>query len=427
MNKKKLFLSLIVLFSSFQILFSQSYKDGKCYKIVYDFYEKMMDTVAIKTPLPNFEEYNDKLKEVVNKYKPTAEEIDHCLALAMFFDESNEWVQLFHSMGGDLKKNLILTLKFYDRKALKNFDYAMKNIESVADESSNIVYYLPHYNTYDVKIWKRLLDKGLDLNAKNDDGISVLAESAGMLVGSNLDFIKFLIDNGYDYNAKTKSGKSLITAARYTDKKEIKDYLESFNKIELWNGFYDTMTFEEVREKADKLFNTAGRDVSRLFNTDYDWGFNGPCKNGDDSRRFATPDKVLAYYPGAKEYYQKSLGNGRGAVEFYFYKNKLSGVKIVWDIEFDVILKGAIEKYGNEYKREDTSIGEWHSPKPVRVAHWYRLDGKEIIVSELYGNFFAAFSTKAAIKYHEEKAKERAELERKEKLEKEQKNSKLVF
>ena len=61
-----------------------------------------------------------------------------------------------------------------------------------------------------LEIVKLLIDKGADINAKDDIGQTVLIDAAW---GGSLDVVKFLIDKGLDVNAGNQGGMTVLMGA----------------------------------------------------------------------------------------------------------------------------------------------------------------------------------------------------------------------
>lgn len=201
----------------------------------------------------------------------------------------------------------------------------------------------------------------------------------------------------------------------------------SFNVFctELWNGFTDEMRKTQVIAKANKLLDCTGIDMTNQFDEDYEWTMNGPCSGYDDSRRFPTPDCTIVYRSKLNQYLQTYSMYDRGNVQFYFYKNRLCGVRVDWNIPYDTIYKSAVEKYGENYKREDWSIHDSFGFATCRICHWY-LQDKEVIVSELY-DCLAVFSNELSQQFKMDREKKEAERIKKEQEENYNRSQKLVF
>ena len=194
---------------------------------------------------------------------------------------------------------------------------------------------------------------------------------------------------------------------------------------ELWNGFTDEMTIEQVLSKGNKLFGCNGQNYTEQFTPEYKWLDNGPCHWRDDSARFPTPEYVIAYRSKQTQYSQDFI-YGRGNIEFYFYKGKLSGVRVFWNIDYETVYNSAIKNYGTNYKKEDYSTGDWYSPIIVKVCHW-NLDNKEVFLSGSYNCDISIFSNKATDLFNSNKKKAQDEKLKKEAEEKQYRNEQLVF
>lgn len=193
---------------------------------------------------------------------------------------------------------------------------------------------------------------------------------------------------------------------------------------ELWNGFTDDMTIEQVYAKGNKLFGCNGENLTKEFTPEYKWLDNGPFHYREDSAHFPTPEYVITYNSRQSQYRQH--GDWRGNIQFYFYNRKLSGVKVSWDIDYETVYNSAVTNYGNKFIKEDYSIGNLYSPTIVRVCHWI-LENKEVFLSGSDAGDIFVFSNKATELFNINKKKAQEEELRKEAEDKQYQNQQLVF
>jgi ankyrin repeat protein len=71
---------------------------------------------------------------------------------------------------------------------------------------------------------KNLLNKGSDVNAKMDGGVTPLMVAS---VHGNLEIVNLLLDKGADINAKTDKGNSALDFAGYRSSREMVNLLKA--------------------------------------------------------------------------------------------------------------------------------------------------------------------------------------------------------
>ena len=74
-----------------------------------------------------------------------------------------------------------------------------------------------------IKTVRVLIEKGANVNAKDDDGDTALAYAA--IRGASVNVIKELLNAGADVNIKNKGGKTAVVLAREQGKHEIVELL----------------------------------------------------------------------------------------------------------------------------------------------------------------------------------------------------------
>ncbi len=192
------------------------------------------------------------------------------------------------------------------------------------DSRKNTALFYAIKNNY-VEISKELLAKGASISINGDKG-DTLAE----LVGENEEMLALLKKHGY------KPAPA-----------------------ELWNGFTDEMTKNQVIARANKLLNSEGVDLSREIDKDISGGIPHIFYEHYYLNDFATPDTLIGYFSKNKEF---SDYGGR-TVEFYFYENHLYAVHVDWNLDLkNEIIRKAKENYGNEYELiKETNTWTWPS------------------------------------------------------------------
>ena len=82
--------------------------------------------------------------------------------------------------------------------------------------------YYPLMNASDNEELKRLLENGVDINAKNGDGYTALMDASSK---GNLEKVKLLIENGANIEVKDNKGDTALILASYCRRLEIIKYL----------------------------------------------------------------------------------------------------------------------------------------------------------------------------------------------------------
>lgn len=115
---------------------------------------------------------------------------------------------------------------------------------------------------------------------------------------------------------------------------------------ELWNGFTDEMTKNQVIARANKLFPKSNSYDTTVHYKNFDefYQFYRPFSNDN----FPYSDSVIGYFVYTNEF---SNNGNNGNIKFFFYDNHLTGIVITWNEELgDAILQKAKENYGNNFK-----------------------------------------------------------------------------
>ena len=104
-----------------------------------------------------------------------------------------------------------------------------------------------------LEIVKNLIKQGADINAKDDDGNTVLMWSSRE---GHLDIVKFLIDKGADIEIKNSNGESalMINAKSTGSLKVIKYLLDNGADINAENAYGETAyTYIKINNMLDDL------------------------------------------------------------------------------------------------------------------------------------------------------------------------------
>lgn len=152
--------------------------------------------------------------------------------------------------------------------------------------------------------------------------------------------------------------------------------------FELWNGFTDDMTPEQVLERGNKLFECEGREP--VF---FNWLDNLPYDYADNRNlRFPEPDYVI-FYPYFKD---GEIKIKDCKIKFFFYKKKLFGIFLdspkegllgggfesVFDMFCNKLIKGRGKFYSEDFKSpiyDQLFGGGWKNTGEYdyyHIRHW---------------------------------------------------------
>ena len=109
----------------------------------------------------------------------------------------------------------------------------------------------PHKGTENLEIMKILLDEGADINAKNDDGSTLLSFSSAH---GRLELIQFLINNGADVNAGSGDKVPIFRAIYNNDPNVIKALINAGAEIDRIDSTGETPLFYTI-------FNDVNPDI----------------------------------------------------------------------------------------------------------------------------------------------------------------------
>jgi hypothetical protein len=131
----------------------------------------------------------------------------------------------------------------------------------------------------DVEEVRELLEKGADVNAKNNDGWTPLHDAAGH---DHVDFARLLVENGADVNAKNNDGKTPIDIAREKGHNDIVKLLE-LPTLELLGFENDGIEAERWGRLRIKLRANKPVTVRVELSGDVDWLNPGVMKLSGES------------------------------------------------------------------------------------------------------------------------------------------------
>ena len=248
------------------------------------------------------------------------------------------------------KSNLLETVQLL----IKN----KADINLVDNNNNTALFYGIKNNSMEVV--KELLAKGATISINGDKG-DTLAE----LAGENDEILKLLKEHGYKPSP-----------------------------TELWNGFTDEMTKNQVIARADKLLNAKSKDDSLYSNTRgnrNELKFSNYTIKEED---LIIPEPVVSIsYDSPNEEFRSDWFyrrlNMRGNVRFIFYENLLYSIEIEWNKDLiESVIEQAKKMYGCNYSIINSREGE--------VLYW-NLKGKEFYLRRHFEDTIELFVLSKAI------------------------------
>lgn len=118
---------------------------------------------------------------------------------------------------------------------------------------------------------------------------------------------------------------------------------------ELWNGFTDEMTKQQVISRANKLLNAPPKEYNFLAGND---GIELFLNDHEHANHFLRIASVVCYSSPNKEFQRHVLFYADGGnVRFYFIENNLYAVAVEWHPAIaEQVIKKAEETYGNNFR-----------------------------------------------------------------------------
>ncbi len=149
---------------------------------------------------------------------------------------------------------------------------------------------------------------------------------------------------------------------------------QNIHSLELWNGFTDEMTKNQVISRAIKLFNAKTKENS-LFGNTFSSGMELFFNEKQRTEHYFSFADVIYYNSPNKEFQYDISGN----IRFYFIENTLYAIDIEWSPQItEFVIEKAIESYGSNYTIFDAH-GGYNDSKPTIL--WNFAD-KEIYLNE---------------------------------------------
>ena len=194
----------------------------------------------------------------------------------------------------------------------------------------------------------------------------------------NLSFTKELLEHNASININGDKGETLAKLAKDNKNFTILKLLEKYGYIpdptELWNGFTDQMTKEQVISRGNKTFNQKGEGYSVGPGQDIITTIAGFLPTPDEIITYRSPDDVF--------YHHKSAGyiSDDRNIWFSFYDDKLYSVRIDWNLSIkDSLIKEAKEKYGSDFLIKRDSL-LYNGTFVDYLAYYWNLEDKDVYI-----------------------------------------------
>lgn len=272
-----------------------------------------------------------------------------------------------------------------------------------------------------LEIVQLLIKNNADINIVDNNNNTALFYA---IKNNSKEIVKELLAKGATISINGDKGDTLAELAGENDEilKLLKEHGYKPSPTELWNGFTDEMTKNQVIARADKLLNSKGYDCT--------WELNG--RSGSIPRIFSADDRLNDFaLPTALFKYRspnREFENIHGNIEFYFYENKLYAIEIHWNTDIqDAVIQKAIDNYGTDYELKDDFAYYITTPQynfDAKVYCWNK-NGKKVYLNKKKCSFnpnslvLTVFSKnliqryKVDLKEKEAKQRQQAEEERK--------------
>jgi hypothetical protein len=149
----------------------------------------------------------------------------------------------------------------------------------------------------DLKEVRKLLDKGADVNAKDDVIGSTPLHWA--VIKGNLDIVKLLVERGADLNARDRYGKTPLDIAKEEKHWDIADFLENYREstvVEIADIRYSPLS-EGLWGRIFVLMRGSG-NVNINLEGDVEWINPGEISiNGEDTVEIPVKPKIHGEVP----------------------------------------------------------------------------------------------------------------------------------
>lgn len=195
-------------------------------------HENYSSSYSVEYMEKNFYEYNEELTDLLKSYSPEKEELTKCLALSLYFDEANPWVEKFFFLGADINENMIkCAFCHYPPYALKNCQFLLSHGYNLKKENNKIINFLlqncSYNDIHNIELWKFFIENGLDLNLEGNE--NPFSDFINM-ISDNEDLIHLLVESGFDINKKNRGTSFIDLICNWTTNEKIIMYLVSLEE-----------------------------------------------------------------------------------------------------------------------------------------------------------------------------------------------------
>lgn len=216
-----------------------------------------------------------------------------------------------------------------------------------------------------------LVENKAEVNASDNEGGTALYYA---LKNNNTEMAKILLSHKASISMNGDKGAALAEIAEENRSNGITELLKKYGYVpaptELWNGFTDQMTVNQVIARADKLLNA--KESSKIYE---------PFKI---SSIYAFKEELpepefIAYYRSLNTEFYQDLSR-ESNVLFYFYKNHLYGVEIRWNLSIKKsVIEKAKENYGSNFyiKKHRDFLGSFYWED---IAYIWNKNYKEVFL-----------------------------------------------
>jgi len=243
-------------------------------------------------------------------------------------------------------------------------------------------------STFDVSNPKTPLQYAIEEYCRYDEpsGVDYSKEKNRMA-----EAVDVLLAHGASMSIQNDNGETLALLAEGNEKilSLLKHY--GYKSVELWNGFTDGMTMDQVIARADKLLNAK---AVHLFVDSYAETYGAPevFHQKRELNIVVVPDSIVAYKSPNTEFFTDVPNNN---VCFYFYKNTLYAVAIQWNYNaVNQIIKMAFEKFGKNYDFFEEQSSTENAAYSTGIARWKKNDKTVYLIGETRYGYYQSFTTK---------------------------------
>ncbi|APR98867.2 ankyrin repeat domain-containing protein [Wolbachia endosymbiont of Folsomia candida] len=165
----------------------------------------------------NYEQWEKILSEINNDEDLNKDNIIEKLKEKLKVEDEDEYKE-WEEAGSDV--NYRFGIKYTEARVERGF-FGLPSICHKVEIHQTTLFSLAAITGY-VKIVEALIEKGIDINATDKDGLTPLHEVVG---NGHVEVMNILIKKGANVNAVGKDGHTLLHVAAYVDNKEIVEFL----------------------------------------------------------------------------------------------------------------------------------------------------------------------------------------------------------